>query len=292
MLNKNSDFNFFVGVDSDYLEKSAKKTRETGRYDKMEISGVASDSSQDSDNEYLEPSGFDLSRFMTLGWINYDHRLRDDPKFAIGEPVEAKVINNKFFIKAKLFKENEVARSLWDTMIMLKKSGSKRRVGFSIEGRAIERDLQNPKIVRKALITGVAATLNPVNSNTYADIVKGKYSKPLIEEYKFEEEEELNKSFTEANGGKTEYLVDITNHETGIRYTIDKNLSLKVEKAISTTTAGPIIKEDLERKLKVLPFGVVKKSLINVAKAKNKGKISKSLFEEIKKNKDIYKKYM
>jgi len=282
------DFNFFVGVDSDELEKAAKKTKETGRYDKMIIQGVASDSSVDSDEEILEPAGFDLSRFLSLGFLNYDHKGRENPKYFIGEPLEAKVEDDKFKVKAKLYKDNSIARDLWDTMIMLKNAKSKRKVGFSIEGKAIERDVQNPKRIKKALITGLAVTLNPKNSNSYAEIVKGKYSKPLIEEYEYDKVEKVD-----ANGGTVEYLLDISDQDSGIRCTIDKDLKLKVEKAISAGgSAQVLIHEDLESKLKVLPFGQVRKSLVNVSKVFKQGKLPKDLFEKVKENKEIYKKYI
>lgn len=281
MLNKDSDFNFFVPIDDENIVKAKPKDGD-GKYDDLIIQGVASDNSEDTDNEMIEPGGIILDRFLTMGFLNYDHMAKSDPSYLIGEPISAKVVNGKLIVKGKLYGHNPLARSVYNTIKMLKKSGSTRKLGWSIEGKSLERSPMNPKRITKALLTGIAITPNPKNANSYADIVKGNYSQPLVEEYKF----------TEANGGKTEYLIDITNKETGIRYTIDKNLNLKVEKAISTTTAQPIIREDLERKLKILPFGAVKKALVNVAKAKNKGKIPKTLFEEIEKNKDIYKKYM
>jgi len=263
------DFNFFVEVDGNDLEKASKKVGDK-RYEKMLISGIASDSSTDTDSEILEPAGFVLDRFLKLGNINYDHRLKDDPRFLIGEPVEAKVVDNKFFVKAKLYKDSEVARNLYDTMIMLHNSGSKKKLGFSIEGKALERHPQNQKRITKALITGLAATFSPKNSNSYADIVKGNYSKP-INSY------DVEKAIQSTNGGIV-YLVDITNPKTGMRYTIDKDLNLKVEKAIDTTTAKPLIKESLEGKKKK------KDAIINLANATMTGAISKSLFDKATEN--------
>lgn len=285
-MTEENKFNFFIPIESNELEKASKKTG-TARYENMVVQGVASDSSVDTDDEVLEPNGYQLDRFMKYGFINYDHRAKDNPKYFIGEPTEAKVKNDKFYVKGKLYKSNKIARDLWDTMIMLKNADSKRKVGWSIEGKALERDLQNPKRIKKALITGVALTLNPKNANSYADVVKGEQSEDFIN-YQYE----IEKSNKEANRGKITYLVDITDHSKGIRYTIDKDLHLKVEKAISTETAKPLIKEDLERKLKILPFGAVKKALVNVAKGKNNGKISDDLFNKVKWNKDIYKKYI
>lgn len=290
MINKESDFNFFLPINlGDDVLKSVKNKKGEARYKNMVVEGIASDMSEDFDEEILDPNGFELSRFLRYGWINYDHRAKDNPKFNVGEPISAKIINNKLHVKGKLFKGNSLSRDVFDTMIMLENSDTKRRMGWSIEGKALERDLQNPKRIKKALITNIALTPSPINHNTFANIVKGHYSSPIVENYEYDN---LQKSNEAANRGQITYLVDITNYETGIRYTIDKNLHLKVEKAISTETAEPLIREDLERKLKVLPFGDVKAALVNVSKANRDGKIKKSLFDEIKRNIDIYKKYL
>ena len=289
-MTQKADFNFFIGADSEELIKASNGKKEN-IYNNMLIQGVASDSSVDTDREVLEPNGFVLDRFIKLGFINYDHRGKDDPRYFIGEPVEAKVKNNKFIVKAKLYKDNPIARNLWDTMIMLKKSGSSRKVGFSIEGKALERDPQNQKRITKALITGLAATLNPKNGNSYADIVKGEYRKPLIDQYEYDVLKSVDGNI-KSNRGEITYLIDITDKETGIRYTVDKDLRIKVEKAISTETAAPLIKEDLENKLKKLPFGVVSKSLKNVILERNKGNVPDEIFKSIMDNMSIYKKFI
>lgn len=268
-------FNFFVPIGSDELEKS-KNLKGEERYKNMLIQGVASDPSEDTDGEKLMPIGYDLSRFKRYGFINYDHRAKDNPKYFIGEPIDAKVKDNKFFVKGKLYSKSQMARDVWDTMILLKESGSNRQMGFSIEGKALERDINNPKIIKRALITGLAMTLNPKNSNSYAEIVKGEYNDPYVDyEYNLPE---LLKS--ESDGGQVVYLVDITNEETGVRYTIDKDLNLKVQKAISTITAKPLVKESLDKKLKKLPFG--SGDINNIAKAKLEGKINEEFYKDIK----------
>ncbi len=50
--------------------------------------------------------------------------------------------------------------------------GDKGRVGMSVEGKVIERDAKNPTIIKRCLIKNVALTMNPVNQDTFADIVK------------------------------------------------------------------------------------------------------------------------
>jgi len=265
------DFNFFLPINVKDFEKASKEV-DGKRYDSMTIEGIASDASEDSDEEILEPKGFILDRFLKLGVLNYDHKLKDDPKFLIGEPLEAEIKDNKFYVKAKLYKESETARNLYDTMIMLKKSGSTRKLGFSIEGKALTRHPQNSKRITSALITGLAATFAPKNINSFADIVKGEYSEP-IKSYKFDED-----SILEANGGSQEFLVDIIDNEKGIRYTIDKNLCLKVEKAMDMVNSKPTIKESLEGK---------KRHIINVTDALFKGEISRELFNKANRNYNI-----
>ena len=56
----------------------------------------------------------------------------------------------------------------------MKESGSTRKPGMSVEGKALERDKRNPKRVTKALITNIALTMTPVNTKTYFDIEKSK----------------------------------------------------------------------------------------------------------------------
>ena len=46
----------------------------------------------------------------------------------------------------------------------MQESGSTRKPGMSVEGKALERDKKNPKRVTKALITNIALTMTPVNT--------------------------------------------------------------------------------------------------------------------------------
>lgn len=179
---KENKFNFYVDLLSDEFEKSSSKTKEEGRYDNMILEGVASDSSKDADEEELLPEGFVLDRFLKEGLINYEHLAKSGgSKFIIGEPIDAKVKGGKFFIKGKLWKGKPIAEDLWDTLLIMKANNSTRKIGWSIEGKTLERDINNPKKVKKALLTHVALTFMPKNYNTYADIVKGGQAEDFIE---------------------------------------------------------------------------------------------------------------
>ena len=65
----------------------------------------------------------------------------------------------------------ELAKSLWETAIALKKSGAPRHLGFSVEGKILKRNALG-KII-KAKVYNVAITANPVNPKaTWDALVK------------------------------------------------------------------------------------------------------------------------
>lgn len=184
-------FNFFT--EADFLKSEAEQypVGDDRRYEKMIFEGLASDNSEDSEGECMEPNGFVLDRFKKHGLVNLDHLPSRSPinksRFWIGTPLKAEVKNNKFYVKVQLWKKSPEARAFYDKAIEMIESGSNRKPGFSIEGRALERDPHNPKRVTKALITNIAMTMTPVNANSYADIVKGIQNQDFVGE-QFEDE--------------------------------------------------------------------------------------------------------
>lgn len=176
--NDKDKFNFFIPAEI------VKGTAEDA--DEMLIEGDASDDGKDYDGEFLNPAGFDFAPLLETGVINWNHRAKEDPDAIIGEPISAFITpENKFHIKGKLYKGDAKAKSVYDKIGVLKKNKSTRQIGWSIEGIATDRDPLNPKRVRKAMITGVALTHCPKNSNTFVNIVKGDYETPYIEPEKF-----------------------------------------------------------------------------------------------------------
>jgi len=225
-------FNFYVPVESDELEKAVGKTTETGRYDNMVLEGVASDNSEDSDGEFLEPDGFVLDRFLRDGLVNYEHLAKTGgPSYIIGEPVSATVDGGKLKVKAKLYKGRKVAEDLWDTLLTMRENGSSRKLGWSIEGKTLEKDPNNPKRIRKALITHIALTFMPKNYNTYADIVKGEVA--VIEP---------------ENGVQGGVLIELD--VEGKTLTVFSDLSIKIkDKSMGVAEIAPLVKESLEKKV-------------------------------------------
>ena len=104
----------------------------------MRISGVASTSDVDTDVEELDPNGFDLSYFKKQGFVNWNHNK--NPESIIGEPVEAKVTKDgKFYIEADLYPDSKLAQDTYELAKMLGKNSTSRKLGWSIEGKALER---------------------------------------------------------------------------------------------------------------------------------------------------------
>jgi hypothetical protein len=179
------DFNFWIPLDED-IEKSKKNDK--GEVKEMRVKGVASTPDEDSDGEELIPIGFDLSRFLNNGYINWNHQSKNDPNKIIGEPDVAKITEDgSLYIEGVLYPESDLAKSVWKLGETLKKSSKTRKLGWSIEGRAMERDSLNPKRITKALITGVAITPTPVNGSTYMDLCKGEQKEDFVN-YDFKDE--------------------------------------------------------------------------------------------------------
>lgn len=172
-----------------------EKAKDAQGNEVMKIGGIASTSAKDADGEFLDPNGFDLSYFKHQGFFNWHHMSKKDPTAIIGEPTDAKITPEGLYVEGFLYSNSPIAKSVYDTAVMLEKSSKNRRLGFSIEGKALQRrseDENHPdyKYVEKAAITGCAITFMPKNPKTYMDLIKG----GIDDDY---EEEEIDKEEVE-----------------------------------------------------------------------------------------------
>lgn len=261
-------FNFFTEVDIPEEIFKASQQDESKKYDNMIVYGKASTNDEDKQGETLEPAGFDISSFLANGLINLEHfpTRKGDPSYWIGEPIDAKIDGNDFFIKGKLWKDHPKARALWDTLNIMKSSGSTRKLGWSIEGNAIERDKRNKKRILKAKINHVCLTFSPVNANTYADILKGNQDEDYID-YEF-------KTDKKTHGGKT-ILLEI--EENGKKITIDKDFKITV-KSMDMESTEPLRRESLKKKVLDL------RNLDVIIKNYKSGNISEPVMEKVREN--------
>lgn len=208
------DFRFFTEVE---IEKSKNAEGK----EELRIKGVASTRDVDSDQEILEPTGYILSKFLDSGFLNYNHRSSTDPTSIVGEPTNAYIQNGELIVEGILYPDSKKARELYDTIQVLNKNSKSRRMGMSIEGKALQRDPLNKKRITKAMITGCAITPTPKNAHTLVEVMKGE-----VDDINAELEFEVVKS---DNGGELEYLVDVVD-DNGYRRTVDKFFNIKVEK--------------------------------------------------------------
>lgn len=169
------NYSVFVPIEDTDIMKSVE-VDENGDYI---VNGVMTTDAKDEEDDSISPEGMDCSYFLEKGWIKYEHGNK--PEQFIGEPMEVKVgqfthpTTNKsvtgIFVKGRLFAHRNLAKQAVQTITDLKKSHTKRRMGWSIEGNVKERDRKSGKII-KSVLRNVVLTMNPVNTTTWAELSK------------------------------------------------------------------------------------------------------------------------
>lgn len=201
-------YSLFVPIEKIEKAKDAKGN------EILKIGGVASNMNvgADVDGEVLDVNGFELDQFLKSGFINYHHLAGKDPSAIIGEPTNAYVKDGKMHIEGVLYADSEMAQKVYSLAKALENSPSGRRLGYSIEGKALRRDPQNKKFISKARITGCAVTPMPKNGGTELTIIKGG-----LDSVEFSDE--LIK-------GGDDFIIDVVD-DNGVRWTVDKNLNIE-----------------------------------------------------------------
>jgi hypothetical protein len=134
------------------------------------VSGLASSNAVDRQGEVILPEGIDATPIAKgKGFFNFDHD--NSPESTIGILDGYQKTPQGMFVSGRLFKNHTKAKAVYEIMTSLGKS-DKGRVGMSVEGKVIERDPFNKSIIRRCIVKNVAITMNPVNQDTYADIIK------------------------------------------------------------------------------------------------------------------------
>ena len=133
------------------------------------IGGIVSTDHLDKQAEILIQDGLDFAPFLKGGWFN-DNHLKETGK-AVGYPEIAEMRHlpdgrKGWYVEGYLLKGHPPADEIWNLATALERSGSGRRLGFSVEGSILERDTQDPKMVKKAVVREVAITRCPVNDQT------------------------------------------------------------------------------------------------------------------------------
>jgi hypothetical protein len=162
------------------------------------IEGIASTEAKDLQGEIVKQSGLDISALKAgLGLFNYDHEK--GPENILGAIDDADLTDRGLKVKGYLFKHQPRAKAFYDIMRSLKPEQSK-RVQMSIEGKIVKREGENGKVIGKAKVEKVALTVDPVNTETYTELVKSLSTVNATEEIKVEpkiEEVVVKKSLKE-----------------------------------------------------------------------------------------------
>lgn len=236
------------------IEKGGEATNEKG--DRiMKLKGIASTSQRDSDNEILDPEGFDLSFFKSSGLVNWHHQAKDKPLANIGEPEVAKIVPEGLWVECVLWNGSQLANDVYDLAELMEQNSETRRLGFSIEGKVLERNPLDENHITKARITGLAVTHIPKNPATLCEILKGDRDGFDMEWDDDEIEEDMKKTTAkkaegdgiEEQAGNSEVAAsqDDDNNEDGTGNGIEE-----AEKAMSTSSGVAVIKESLDGTLK------------------------------------------
>ena len=196
------------------------------------VEGIASTPHTDLQNEEVNQKGIDFSYFLKHGYFNWDHKPGADNK--IGEPWEVKVTPNGLYVKGMLYQGKKVADAVWEHIKTLATNPeSKRRVGFSLQGKTLLRKGQK---IARCWIQDIAITTAPINHHTYLDVVKslsaynlGKatgvgYDSPLVvESVAGDDDDEPNPINLGWNSGKS-ISGDRSLTKSDFQHLISKNL--------------------------------------------------------------------
>lgn len=158
--------NMFVEID---INESINKSNENPSEKSWYLGGYATTPDLDLQDDIIDPSGIDISHLIRHGYINYEHYQGDE--YRIGVPTEGTHVDPEvgLYVEAKLYKGNPYAKSIWNLANNIAKSGIDRKLGFSIEGFAKQRDKKDPRIIKSTYITNVAVTTNPANPHATWD---------------------------------------------------------------------------------------------------------------------------
>lgn len=138
----------------------------------LAVRGVISTEHRDLQDEVVHQAGLDLAELGNFGWINDNHSKKPGHEFGQVTrtfPLQVEGSDGKMLpatgIEGYLF-DTPDNRRLHANAVALRKVGSPRGYGFSIEGQVLARDPLDRRTIRKARITQVALTRTPVNTHT------------------------------------------------------------------------------------------------------------------------------
>ena len=168
-LLENDDFVVWSPGCVDIIEKAGEDIETT-----RPIGGWCSTEALDRQDEVVVAKGLDFGEFVAFGHFNDNHK--QGTAEILGYPRTALLKGNRWYTEGNLLTGYAPSDKVWELAKALRKSNAPRRLGFSIEGKVMERDRGN-KIVR-AKVRNVAITNCPVNTECTWDILTKAFASP------------------------------------------------------------------------------------------------------------------
>jgi hypothetical protein len=233
------------------------------------VQGLASTPSRDQQGEVILQDGIDATPIdQGRGVLNWDHQR--GPENVVGLLDSYKKTPKGLFVKGRLLKNHTKAKAIHEIMSSLGKSDHG-RMGLSVEGKILERAGKDGKIIRKCQISAVALTMNPVNQESYVDLVKSLATDEV--DFQATEENAIRSATESAN------LATFTTEQV-----VSLIKTLGVGNAGATVAPGrrsggdDLAQEELDKKPKKLelPHDI---NRLNDDPKKNLKKMSKSLYK-------------
>lgn len=200
------------------------------------IQGIASTSSRDLQGEIIDQKGIDFNYFIKHGFFNWDHK--DGPGEKVGEPTQCKLTKNGLWVKGFLWhgaskEKKSRADEIWEMMQSIAATpGSKRRMGFSIQGKVKRRE---GRIIKECWLQDIAITACPVNTTTWAEIAKS-LSAQTWDLSKSTDVEEEEKAMTA--GGNVMVPESLEGKQKDDRDPVSKSLTFKESVAYIESATG------------------------------------------------------
>lgn len=138
------------------------------------IAGVVSTSSADIEGDKVIQGGLLWDYFLQHGWFDDNH-----DGSILGYPTSVTPGSEDTQVEGYLLLQHPRAAQLYTTAQLLKEAKSPRRLGFSVQGKVVERDPQDSTRITKAIVFRVAITEHPVNTETWLEPLE-QISKSLI----------------------------------------------------------------------------------------------------------------
>lgn len=191
--------NFRVNAGTWVLAKSVDADIEAEDAPRL-IRGTCSTESLDRQGETVLAKGLDFAPFLDYGWFNDNHSPATTDVLGWPTLVELRKSGERpfWYTEGELLKNYEKADNVWKLAKALAKSDAPRGLGFSIEGKILQR-APNNRIVR-AVVRNVAITNCPVNQDCNLSLLAKAFASVDIME------KALSVGYAQTTGGSPLFL--------------------------------------------------------------------------------------